>query len=98
MPIYEYECKSCGYRFEQLQRISESVLEVCPQCRKKSLVKLISSVGFQLRGSGWYVTDFKNKPTQSSKAEEAATKVNDSKSLKKDGKSNIKEKDSTADK
>lgn len=61
MPIYEYQCKDCGYEFEKLQKISDDPLSECPSCKKSSLVKLISAAGFQLKGTGWYATDFKNK-------------------------------------
>jgi putative FmdB family regulatory protein len=61
MPIYEYKCKKCGYKFEQLQKVTEKPLCVCPKCKKKQLVKLVSGTNFQLKGNGWYVTDFKDK-------------------------------------
>lgn len=60
MPIYEYECKVCGHRLEALQKFSDAPLTDCPACGKVELRKLISAAGFQLKGSGWYVTDFKN--------------------------------------
>jgi len=56
MPIYEYECGKCGV-FEQSQRISEPALTKCPTCRRK-VRRLISNTSFQLKGSGWYVTDY----------------------------------------
>jgi putative FmdB family regulatory protein len=56
MPIYEYRCAKCGV-FEQTQRISEPALARCPTCRRK-VERLISSTSFQLKGSGWYVTDY----------------------------------------
>ncbi len=59
MPIYEYRCSSCGHELETLQKFSDAPLVNCPQCRKDALVKLVSAAGFQLKGSGWYVTDFK---------------------------------------
>ncbi len=61
MPIYEYQCKSCGHEFESIQKISESPLKDCPECVKPELQKLVSAAGFRLKGSGWYETDFKNK-------------------------------------
>lgn len=61
MPIYEYQCPVCGYAFEAMQKISEEPLKKCPECNKESLQKLISAAGFQLKGTGWYATDFKNK-------------------------------------
>ena len=59
MPIYEYECKDCGHKMEALQKISDAPLTDCPECSKSSLQKQISAVGFRLKGSGWYETDFK---------------------------------------
>jgi putative FmdB family regulatory protein len=56
VPVYEYECGKCGV-FEQSQRISEPALTKCPTCRRK-VRRLISSTSFQLKGSGWYVTDY----------------------------------------
>lgn len=59
MPIYEYRCASCGYRKEVLQKISDTPLSRCPECEKPSMQKLVSAAGFQLKGKGWYATDFK---------------------------------------
>lgn len=59
MPIYEYECKSCGHELEALQKFSDELLKICPECDKYSLNKKLSAAGFQLKGSGWYQTDFK---------------------------------------
>ncbi len=60
MPIYEYECGDCGHNLEHLQRVSEDPLVKCPQCGQASLQRLISMPGFRLKGTGWYVTDFKD--------------------------------------
>ena len=60
MPIYEYRCAKCGHQLEVLQRISEPPLTKCPECGKKSLKKMVTAAGFQLKGTGWYATDFKN--------------------------------------
>ena len=60
MPIYEYRCGACGHELEALQKLSESPLTDCPACGKARLAKLVSAAGFQLKGSGWYATDFKN--------------------------------------
>ena len=67
MPIYEYRCAECGFQDEYLQKVSEAPLTVCPSCGKEALRKLLSAAGFQLKGSGWYATDFKSsgKPAQS---------------------------------
>lgn len=61
VPIYEYRCTDCGHELEALQKISEPALTTCPACGKTTLTKLVSAAGFQLKGSGWYATDFKNK-------------------------------------
>jgi len=60
MPIYEYRCSACGHEFEILQKISDQPLTECPACGKGALAKLVSAAGFQLKGSGWYVTDFRD--------------------------------------
>ncbi len=59
MPIYEYRCADCGFQEEYLQKVSEPPLTVCPSCGKPKFEKLLSAAGFQLKGSGWYATDFK---------------------------------------
>ena len=65
MPIYEYRCLECNHQDEHLQKVSEAPLTVCPSCGKKSYKKLLSAAGFQLKGSGWYATDFRNTGTKS---------------------------------
>lgn len=60
MPIYEYRCASCGFEQEVLQKISEAPLTDCPSCGQAAFSKLISAAGFQLKGTGWYATDFRN--------------------------------------
>jgi putative FmdB family regulatory protein len=71
MPIYEYRCSDCGFQDEFLQKISEPPMTVCPSCGKASFKKLLSAAGFQLKGSGWYATDFKNGGAKPAKASEA---------------------------
>lgn len=68
MPIYEYRCESCGYEHEAIQKLSDPVLTDCPSCGKSALKKMISAAGFQLKGSGWYATDFKNSGSKASAA------------------------------
>ncbi|MCX7120638.1 MAG: zinc ribbon domain-containing protein [Gammaproteobacteria bacterium] len=63
MPLYEYHCTNCNESTELLQKMSDEPAKTCPHCHKDDLVKQISSSSFQLKGNGWYVTDFKNKPT-----------------------------------
>ena len=60
MPIYEYRCASCGHQQEFLQKLGDVPLTVCTQCGKPSFSKMVTAAGFQLKGSGWYATDFKN--------------------------------------
>src|SRR5689334_9424944 len=71
MPIYEYRCSACGHQQEFLQKVSDAPLTVCPQCGKPTFSKMVTAAGFQLKGSGWYATDFKNsgKPKSESKSE-----------------------------
>ena len=60
MPIYEYQCQSCGHELEAMQKMSDEPLRECPECGKPELKKLISAAGFRLSGSGWDETDFKS--------------------------------------
>lgn len=59
MPIYEYRCGKCGFQKEFLQRLSDAPLTVCPECGKRALQKMVTAAGFQLKGTGWYATDFR---------------------------------------
>jgi len=61
MPIYPYLCNDCGHEFDRLQKISDDPLNVCPECGAESLRKKLTAASFQLKGTGWYETDFKNK-------------------------------------
>ena len=60
MPIYEYKCSACGHQEDHLQKLSEPALTKCPACGKKKYAKQLTAAGFQLKGSGWYATDFKS--------------------------------------
>jgi putative FmdB family regulatory protein len=62
MPIYEYRCSSCGAQDDVMQKMSDAPLTLCPACGKETYSKQLSAAGFQLKGNGYYVTDFKNKP------------------------------------
>ncbi len=69
MPIYAYRCASCGFEQDVLQKVSEDPLTDCPSCGKPTLAKQVTAAGFQLKGSGWYVTDFRDngkKPAEGS--------------------------------
>ena len=78
MPIYEYRCQACGHQDEHLQKVSERPLSKCPACGKKSYKKQLTAAGFQLKGSGWYATDFKT--TSKKPAEKKADLKSESKS------------------
>jgi len=69
VPIYAYKCSSCQYALDVLQKLSDAPLSVCPQCGAATFAKQLTAAGFQLKGSGWYATDFKNnaaKPAEKS--------------------------------
>ena len=76
MPIYEYQCTNCNHHFDLMQKISEEPVKQCPECSEDKVIKLISAAGFQLKGTGWYATDFKNK---TSGAPDTAAKKEDTK-------------------
>jgi len=59
MPIYAYKCDSCGFAKDVLQKLSDPLLTECPSCGKSTFSKQVTAAGFQLKGSGWYATDFK---------------------------------------
>lgn len=77
MPIYAYKCESCGHAKDVLQKMSEDPLTVCPACGQPSFRKQLTAAGFQLKGSGWYVTDFRegSKPAATPAAEGTAPSV-----------------------
>lgn len=68
MPIYEYRCSSCGAHDDVIQKMSEAALTTCPACGKETYGKQISAAGFQLKGDGYYVTDFKNSGNKTATA------------------------------
>ncbi len=73
MPIYAYKCESCGFVKDVLQKMSDPVLEVCPSCAQPTFKKQLTAAGFQLKGSGWYATDFKGGGAAPSKTDSAST-------------------------
>jgi putative FmdB family regulatory protein len=82
MPIYEYRCNACGHKEEHLQKVSEAPLTVCPVCGKPEYRKQLSAAGFQLKGTGWYATDFKGgskKPADAKKEDKKEEKKTESK-------------------
>lgn len=66
MPIYAYKCGSCGHEKDVLQKMSDAPLTDCPECGKPTFSKQVTAAGFQLKGSGWYVTDFRNNGSSKS--------------------------------
>lgn len=75
MPIYEFKCKNCQRQFEQFLKMSDLDASSCPHCQGTQLERLVSAPAFQLKGSGWYATDFKNTsaPSQEKKVEAEST-------------------------
>ena len=79
MPIYAYKCASCGHVQDVLMKVTDIKLTICPSCGKETFNKQLTAPGFQLKGSGWYATDFKNggkqSPSQSGANKTEANKV-----------------------
>ena len=75
MPIYAYKCSACGFAKDALQKMSDAPLTVCPACGASTFEKQVTAAGFQLKGSGWYVTDFRDGggKTTAAPAADAAT-------------------------
>ena len=71
MPIYAYRCGACGLDRDVLQKISDPVLTVCPECGAEAFAKQLTAAGFQLKGSGWYVTDFRDGGNKAKSGEAA---------------------------
>jgi putative FmdB family regulatory protein len=89
MPIYEYRCEACGHQEEHLQKVSEPPIAECPACHKPSYRKLLSAAGFQLKGSGWYATDFRGggKKPEAKSAAKGESKTETKTETKPDSKS-----------
>ena len=70
MPIYAYKCASCGFAQDEMQKVSDAALTVCPSCGKSEYAKQVTAAGFALKGTGWYATDFKggSKPAEPKEA------------------------------
>ena len=68
MPIYAYKCADCGFQQDVMQKMSDAPLTDCPQCGKSSFGKQLTAAGIQLKGSGYYATDFKNGPAKPAEA------------------------------
>ena len=76
MPLYEYYCKACEHRFERIQKFSDAIVTVCPNCEKQAVEQVITAPAVQFKGSGWYVTDYAKKGA--SAATSSAKKVESS--------------------
>jgi putative FmdB family regulatory protein len=85
MPIYEYQCKKCGHRFEKIQKFSDAMVKKCPECGGR-VEQLLSAPAVQFKGSGWYVTDYAKKPAGGS----ASKSDSDGKEASKDSGSGLK--------
>jgi putative FmdB family regulatory protein len=83
MPLYEYQCESCGNRFELIRKFSDPPLEVCPSCGKGPVTKLLSSPAIQFKGSGFYITDYAKKSSPSETEKKKADSAPDTKSESK---------------
>lgn len=77
VPIYEYQCVNCDHKLECIQKIDDVPLLTCPKCETDNLRKLVSKASFRLKGTGWYATDFKDKPKKSATGEEPAPVTKD---------------------
>ena len=86
MPLYEYECKKCGHRFEKIQKFSDKMVRKCPECGGV-VEQMISAPAVQFKGSGWYVTDYAKKSSAPASSSESSSKESkDSKETKKEDK------------
>jgi len=90
MPLYEYRCSSCGFQKEYLQKISDPVMTVCPECNKQTFSKMLTAAGFQLKGSGWYATDFRNSGAKPAAKIKDAANADGKDAAKPDGKETAK--------
>lgn len=85
MPLYEYECKKCGHRFEKIQKFSDKMVRKCPECGGQ-VEQMISAPAVQFKGSGWYVTDYAKKSHAPGSSDGGSKDSKDSKESKKDDK------------
>jgi putative FmdB family regulatory protein len=97
MPLYEYKCSSCGHQQEFLQKWSDAPMTVCTACGKETFSKMLTAAGFQLKGSGWYATDFKGsgtKPAPKADATKGDAKAESKGEVKSESKTETKATDS----
>jgi len=97
MPIYAYRCEACGHEEDHLQKVSEAPLTKCPACGKKKYRKQLTAAGFQLKGSGWYASDFKGgkKPAEAKTEAKAEEKTESKTETKTEPKADKKTPEST---
>lgn len=95
MPIYAYKCSSCGHAKDVLQKLSDAPLTTCPACGADSFAKQVTAAGFQLKGSGWYATDFRSHGTAPASADKSAADK-PAEAAKSDAKTESKPADSAA--
>ena len=96
MPIYAYRCENCGHQHDALQKISDAPLTDCPACGQPALKKQLTAAGFQLKGSGWYVTDFRNGGSAGKAASGTASNGSDAKGGSSEGGSSASASDSSS--
>lgn len=92
MPIYEYKCDACGHELEALQKISDTPLKQCPECKDQNFRKKVSAAAFRLKGQGWYETDFKSgdKKNLAGEGEKASSGAESKPEAKSDAKGDNK--------
>src|SRR2546423_11415902 len=96
MPLYEYECKKCGHRFEKIQKFSDKMVKKCPECGGQ-VEQMISAPAVQFKGSGWYVTDYaKKSSSQGSVGDSSSKDTKDEKSKSANGSKDGSAKDSSS--
>jgi putative FmdB family regulatory protein len=95
MPLYEYECKKCGHRFEKIQKFSDRMVKKCPECGGQ-VEQMISAPAVQFKGSGWYVTDYAKKSSSPGSSGDSASKEKDKKDDKPKSDSGSKESSSSS--
>src|SRR5690348_18075360 len=96
MPLYEYECKKCGHRFERIQKFSDPHVKKCPDCGGP-VEQVISAPAVQFKGTGWYVTDYAKKSSAPSSHSDSSSKNDDKKDDKADQKSDKKDTGSSSE-
>jgi putative FmdB family regulatory protein len=97
VPLYEFLCKVCGHRFEKIQKFSDPPPSECPACGKEEIEQVIHAPAVQFKGSGWYVTDYAKKGSQSASASKSENKSESKSESKTETKSETKKTESKKD-